>query len=239
MPLLETSPMVGFTDFEENDYDYQVPKNANGFGLDLGFVYELRPDHGTYSTTNADGDKNLHKDKNKYKLKVGLSITDLGSINYKDGQADNYNINATVSEDDVENADEINTLLDNLYTLTNSQGNIKALLPSALHLNADLNINNNFYLNLNTDLSLAPKSKENVSRISNIVSLTPRFESKWFSFYVPFSAVQHSGFQLGAGFRAGPLYIGSGSIASLFNSETMGADVYAGLKIPVYHRSRK
>jgi outer membrane protein OmpA-like peptidoglycan-associated protein len=228
-----------FTDFEDEDYEYETPKNANGFGVDLGFVYELRPEHASYKTTNANGDTDLHKDKNKYKLKIGLSITDLGSINYKDGLADNYDINATVSEEDIENADDIDTLFNDLYTLTSSQSNIKALLPTALHLNADLNINNHFYVNLNTDLSVTSKSKENVSRISNIVSLIPRFESKWFSFYVPLSLVQHTGFQLGAGFRAGALYIGSGSVVSLFSSETKGADVYAGLKIPVYQSRKK
>lgn len=228
-----------FTDFEDDNYEYEVPKNANGFGVDLGFVYELRPDHASYNTTNSNGDVDLHKDKNKYKLKIGLSITDLGSINYKDGLADNYDINATVSEEDIENAEDIDTLFDDLYTLTSEQNNIKAFMPTALHLNADLNLSNHFYLNLNTDLSLASKSKANVSRISNIVSLTPRFESKWFSFYVPLSVVQYNGFQVGAGLRAGPLYIGSGSLISLFSSETNGADVFAGLKIPVYQSRKK
>lgn len=228
-----------FTDFEEEDYDYEVPKNASGFGADLGFVYEWRPDYASYTTTNTNGDVDLHKDKNKYKVKVGLSITDIGSINYKDGLADQYDLNATVSEDDIENADDLDELFNDLYTLTSSQSAVKAFLPTALHFNADLNLNNYFYLNLNTDLSMASKTKENTSRISNIVSLTPRFESKWFSFYVPVSLVQHTGFQLGAGLRAGPLYIGSGSVISLFSSETKGADVFAGLKIPVYQSRKK
>ncbi len=228
-----------FTDFEDENYEYEAPKNANGFGADLGFIYEWRPNHAAYNTTTTNGDKDLHKEKNKYKLKIGLSITDIGSINYKDGLADNYDINATVSEDDIENAEDLDMLFNDLYTLTSAQSNAKAILPTALHFNADLNISNHFYVNLNTDLSLASKSKENVSRISNIASLTPRFESKWFSFYVPLSLVQHSGFQLGAGFRAGPLYLGSGSIVSLFSSETKGADVFAGLKIPIYQSRKK
>ncbi len=228
-----------FTDFEDENYEYEAPKNASGLGIDLGFVYELRPDHASYNTTNANGDINLHKDKNKYKLKIGLSITDLGSINYKEGTTDNYDINATVSEDDIDNAEDINALLNDFYSLSSSQGNIKSLLPTAVHLNADLNLNNHFYLNLNTDLSVTSNSKENASRISNVASLTPRFESKFFSFYVPLSLVQHSGFQIGAGFRAGPLYIGSGSLISLFSSEAKGADVFAGLKIPVYQKRKK
>lgn len=228
-----------FTDFEDEAYDYEVPKNANGFGADLGLVYEWRPDHASYNTTNANGDVDLHKDKNKYKLRVGLSITDMGSINYKNGLADQYDINATVSEDDIENAEDLDQLFSDLYTLTSSQGAIKAFLPTALHFNADLSLNRNFFLNLNTDVSMVSRTKDNASRISNVASLTPRFESKWFSFYVPLSVVQHSGFQLGAGLRAGPLYLGSGSVISLFSSETRGADIYAGLKIPVYQSRKK
>ncbi len=228
-----------FTDFEDENYEYEIPKNASGFGIDLGFVYELRPDYASYNTTSSNGDINLHKDKNKYKLKIGLSITDLGSINYKEGSTDTYDINATVSEDDIENAEDLDALFNDFYSLSSSQGSIKALLPTAIHLNADLHLNKNFYLNLNTDLSAISKGKENASRIANVVSLTPRFESKFFSFYVPLSLVQHSGFQIGAGLRAGPLYIGSGSVVSLFSSETKGADIFAGLKIPLYQKKKK
>lgn len=228
-----------FAEFEDENYEYETPKNASGFGVDLGFVYEWRPDYTSYNTTNSNGDVDLHKDKNKYKLKIGLSITDLGSLNYKDGLEDNYDINATVSEDDIENAEDIDSLFNDLYTQTSTESSIKTLLPTALHFNADYSLNKNFYINLNTDLSLASKSKENVSRISNVASLTPRFESKWFSFYVPLSLVQYNGFQVGAGLRAGPLYMGSGSLISLFSSETRGADVFAGLKIPVYQGRKK
>ena len=228
-----------FADIEDDNYEYELPKNAKGFGVDLGLVYEFRPDYASYNTTNANGAINVYKNKNKYKLKVSLSITDLGSINYKNGSTDKYDINATVSEDDIDNAEDLDSLFNDLYSLNSTQGSIKAQLPTALHLNADLNLSNHFYLNLNTDLSVTSKSKENASRISNIVSLTPRFESKFFSFYIPLSLVQYSGFQIGAGFRAGPLYIGSGSIISLFSSETNGADIFAGLKIPVYQKRNK
>ncbi len=65
--------------------------------------------------------------------------------------------------------------------------------------------------------------------------MTPRFESKWFSFYSPLSLIQNAGFKWGAGLRLGPLYLGSGSIVSaLLNAEMASADVYAGLKIPIY-----
>ncbi|MFG6687843.1 DUF5723 family protein [Mariniflexile sp. HNIBRBA6329] len=227
-----------FDNFDNDNYDYELP-DATGFGVDLGFVYEWRPNHADYTKTNANGDSYTLKHKNKYKLKLGLSITDLGSINYKEGSQEVYDINNTnVSEQDFEDAEDIEEILNSLYTLTSSTTGYKTKLPTALHLNVDWNFSGKFYLNLNTDYSLTKKGKEHTSSITNIASLTPRFESRWFSFYVPLSVVEYNGFQAGAGLRAGPLYIGSGSVLTALTSDnTKGADVYAGLKIPIYQRS--
>ncbi|MGB3143028.1 MAG: DUF5723 family protein [Maribacter sp.] len=220
-------------DYDADAYDFELP-DSSGFGVDLGFVYEWRPDYADYVITGTDGETKVMKDKNKYKLKLGLSLTDIGAVNYKGGTIDNYNINNTITQEDYDNIEDAEDL-ENLYTFTQSVEDIKANLPTALHFNADWNIHNHFYLNLNTDLSLrAPGS--NIIRTANIVSLTPRFETKWFSFYLPVSSYQYSGLQIGAGLRAGPFYVGSGSVISTFTKdEIRGADVYAGVKIPVYY----
>jgi hypothetical protein len=226
-----------FDNFDDEDYEFDLP-NATGFGVDLGFVYEWRPNHADYTKTNTNGDAYTLKHKNKYKVKLGLSITDLGSINYKEGEEDVYDINnINVSEEDFDNAEDIEEFLNDFYTLTNSSTGYKAKLPTALHFNADWNFSGKFYLNLNTDFALTKRGKENTSRISNIASLTPRFESRWFSLYVPMSMVENNGFQAGAGLRMGFLYLGSGSVLTALTSDnTKGADVYAGLKIPVYQK---
>lgn len=52
-------------------------------GLDLGVVYEFRPDYMQFRY-DMDGKKGLvRKDKNKYLLKVGLSVLDIGRLKYK------------------------------------------------------------------------------------------------------------------------------------------------------------
>lgn len=229
-----------FDEFDNTNYDYELPKKATGFGGDIGFVYEWRPNYADYTTTNADGTTYTTKDENKYKLKIGLSLTDLGQIKYKDGMEETFDITNSVREDEINDEEDLNSILNNLYILTNSKIGYTANLPTAVHLNADWSFTSKLYLNLNTDFSLISKGKENASRISNIASLTPRFESKWFSFYVPLSIVENNGFQAGAGLRAGPLYIGSGSVlTALVGDDSKGADVYAGLKIPVYQGRTK
>jgi outer membrane protein OmpA-like peptidoglycan-associated protein len=51
-------------------------------GLDLGLVYEFRPNYMKYRY-NMDGEKDLErKDQNKYLLKVGVSVLDIGRLRY-------------------------------------------------------------------------------------------------------------------------------------------------------------
>ncbi|MFD0797014.1 DUF5723 family protein [Maribacter chungangensis] len=222
-----------------DDFDIQSLNNATGFGADVGFVYEWRPDHADYNGVDPNGNSTA-KHLNKYKLKIGLSISDIGSINYKDSTQETYDINATVSEDDIENEDSIEDILNNLYTQTSTATASKAILPTAMRLSADYNLHKKFYINLNTNLPLTSGNKINVNRIPATLGLTPRFETKWFSFYLPLSVIKDAGTQLGAGLRAGPLYIGSGSILSALTSNTSrAADVYAGVKIPIYQPTPK
>ncbi len=228
----------GYSDNLENDLDeIEVVSGATGVGADLGFVYEWRPDYAEYTSTDSKGNTYMPKDVNKYKLKFGLSLTDIGAISYN-GTQENYDFNRTITQNEFEDLDIDE--LERSYGTPILSDSERATLPTALHATVDWSINKRFYLNLNTDLSLTSKDKVNASRIANVVSLTPRFESKWFSFYSPISVIQHSGFQWGAGFRAGPLYVGSGSVLSLLISdETKAADVYVGLKVPVYQSRPK
>lgn len=215
-----------YDEFDNDDFDYEIPDNANGFGADLGFVYEWRPNYGDNTT---------------YKLKIGVSVTDIGNINYKDGVREGYNIsNTNVSEEDLNNSNNLGDFLETFYTLTDSDIGYKIDLPSALHLNVDWSIHEKIYLNLNTDFSLMSKNRKTANRISNITSLTPRYETKWVSFYLPLSVIENNGFRVGAGLRVGSLYLGSGSlISALTNDNNKEADVYAGLKIPLYHNVSK
>ncbi|HEX8575172.1 MAG TPA: DUF5723 family protein [Flavobacterium sp.] len=211
------------------DEDYEFNKNSKGFAADLGFVYEYRPD---YNSFNADD-----KDLNKYKLRFALSVTDIGSIKYKNATGKNYNINGVRTEEDFNDLD-IDDFL-NTFPVTNTNAT-QANLPTALHTNVDWNMYKKFYLNFNADISLTSKKALNTNSIANTISLTPRYEVKWFSFYLPLSYIQYSQVNAGAGFRLGPLFLGSGSIISnLISKESKGADVHVGLKIPVYQGKKK
>lgn len=222
----------GNSSLEEDSNGDPVIKPGSGLGVDLGLVYEWRPDY--------NGSPSVDKNLNKYKLKLGFAITDLGRITYKEGVEKEYDLNGTISESEFDSADDSDDLLNTFYNETSSSTTTKVLLPAAVHLDGDYNFKHYLYLNLSTTLSLISKNKVNGSTVRNRISLTPRFERKWFSFYSPISIYEYSGFQWGVGLRAGPLYLGSGSILSnLISDKSKAADVYAGLKIPIYQNTHK
>lgn len=209
-------------DFDNDDIDF---KNLTaGFGADIGFTYEYRPN------INRDSVTRKH---NKYKLKIGASITDIGSINYKESTVTTYDLNATA---DASNFDEdTEDFLDNNYTNTEETLAQEIMLPTAFHFLADYRIKNKLYVSLQTHLSLIKKNAPNSNSIINSVTLAPRLETKSFSLYSPVSFRQYGDFAWGAGLRFSGLMIGSGSILSnLLSNTTKTTDVYIGLKIPLY-----
>ena len=107
-----------------------APKaSAHGFGLDLGVVYEWRPDFKDYKY-DMDGEMNLWaRDQNKYKLRVGLSLTDLGGMSFKKGglsrdfgvnTSNLFDLNTFDSADGLEGFDMI---IDSLIGQSTAAGN--------------------------------------------------------------------------------------------------------------------
>lgn len=217
----------GNLDFEKDLNNFNLNAGSKGFGADLGFVYEYRTE-------------NRKNNTNKYLVKAGFSITDIGSINYVGGFQKNYNLNKTITEAQFLNAGSIKELLDQNYSVLSNGVSTKSYLPTAMHLNLDWNFFAKLYLNVNSDFNMNKSTDVNKSTIANLFSVTPRFETKWLTAYIPFSYMDYRGLQTGFGFRFGPLFLGSSSVISnLFGKESKGADVHLGLKIPVYRTKKK
>jgi outer membrane protein OmpA-like peptidoglycan-associated protein len=227
-------------DFITGDEDYKFDPDSKGYGADLGLIYEWRPDYESYDSKNARAVDNNFKDLNKYKLRFGLSVTDLGSIKYKHVKRDVYDLNKTISQAGIDSAEDIKDFL-NLYNdpiTTYSDENVS--LPTVVHMDADWNMYKKFYLNLNGNLSLVNKSDMNKSSTANTWVLTPRYETRWFTVSLPINYMEYSGMQVGTGFRFGPMFVGSSSlITNVFSKQSKAADVYFGLKVPVYQKKLK
>lgn len=210
---------------------------SNGFGLggDLGLIYEWRPNHADFTKLKNDGSTITNRGVNKYKIKLGISITDIGKIFDVKGTDRFYDLERTQDIDNFDGDVLEEALLDNFNQIS-SQTSESYTLPTALHTNFDWNLNSKLYINLNADVSLTSKNKRNTGSILNQYRATPRYESKWLAIYSPISILSNVGVQWGAGFRLGPIYLGSGSIlSSLISENTKALDLYAGAKIPIYH----
>jgi hypothetical protein len=217
----------GNLDFEKDLGNFTMDDGSKGFGVDFGFVYEFRPESKKTSL-------------NKYLVKASFSLTDIGSINFVNGFQKSYDLNKTITEAQFLSAGSIKELLDKHYSVLSNGVQTKSYLPTAMHLNLDWNFFKKFYLNLNTDINMNSDTAVNKSTVANLFSLTPRYETKWLSVYIPFSYMDFRGMQTGFGFRFGPLFMGSSSVISNFVSkESKGADVYLGLKIPIYRSEKK
>jgi hypothetical protein len=211
-------------DFDAEDFD--SGNLTSGFGMDIGFTYQWHTDREHDSVP-------IYREQ--YKLKIGLSITDIGSINYKDAEVTSYDMNATVNTSSYE--DDVEDFLDNNYLSTIENNGTKIQLPTALHILADYRISGKWLVSAQANLSMTKKDNELANSIVNSVIIAPRLETKWFSFFTPLSFRQYSDIAFGGGFRLGPLSVGSGSVFSnLLSDSSKTTDVFVGLKVPIYRK---
>ncbi|WP_156115505.1 DUF5723 family protein [Psychroserpens sp. Hel_I_66] len=172
--LIEYGSSQGISQ-NEDDSDFEFESDASGYGADIGFIYEWRP-----APSDLDDES-----RSNYKLKLGVSITDIGSIDYEGAEANTYDITNSIDENTFESEEDFEDKLNNLYTRIATEDFTKVKLPTALHITADYNLDSQFFINLRSDLSLRKANELNTNKIDNAVVVTPRFERKWFSFYLP------------------------------------------------------
>uniref|UniRef100_UPI0035948E86 DUF5723 family protein n=1 Tax=Pricia sp. TaxID=2268138 RepID=UPI0035948E86 len=197
-----------------------------GFGADIGVVYEYRK--------RIMDDRVQGQRAQQYKFKLALSLTDIGSINYKNSENTTYDADGNVNAVEFETKD-IEEVLEDNYTGTTVTGDQKIALPTALQIMADYYLGRRFYVGLHTGLSMRDSGKSNTSTTINTATIAPRFETKWFSVSSPIGLRQYGDLAWGLGMRVGPLTVGSGSIlTNLISEKSKNADLYIGLKIPLY-----
>ncbi|WP_445737042.1 DUF5723 family protein [Mariniflexile sp.] len=214
-------------DFDEVDFDL---KNLTaGYGADIGFAYQWN-DKKNHATSDPATQRFT-----KYKLKIGASITDIGSINYKESELTTYNLNATVDADSFD--EDVAEAIEDNYTGVTTIASTKVRLPTALNLLVDYKIVGKLYASLATSMSLVSNNTPTANSIINMVSFAPRLEISWLSIYSPVSFRQYGDIAWGAGLRLGPLTVGSGSVlTNLLSKNSKFTDVYFGLKIPIYRK---
>lgn len=224
---------TGGISLEDFDVAELTSFKSSGFGADLGVVYEFRPGYGAGNETKG----------NKYKLRVGLSLQDIGSIKYKKDLTNSggYNIDITgiealnLNEVGDQPIDEIKDYLDSkpqYFTPTSSTGDsYKVSLPSLLNIDVDYHVTSGLYVNAGANINVVNTDKNFFnSNYFNSFSVTPRFETKKLGVYLPLNYSELTSFNAGVALKLGPVYLGSGSVlTALFNSSKQ-ADIFLGVR---------
>jgi hypothetical protein len=224
---------------------YGANKLGKGYGADLGVTYEWRPDYQKYEY-QAKGKDLTDASRNKYRLRVGLALTDIGAISYSNEQ---YVRQAQLANSrtlqlgqldtlDIDGLNNLAPTLERLVGLSSQSRRFTSYLPTTLRLTADYRLVKHLFAGLLWNQNMLPASTIGQRSISSL-SLTPRIEFSHAEIAVPvILANNYQKLQLGAMVRLGPLFVGSDNIGGLFNlTNTTGADLYFGLGLAMHkHR---
>ena len=241
---LDGSATASFSNSLDSNEDYlpisggdriDFKSETSGIGLDLGIIYEYRPDYRAAYSKDHVKNQVRRRDLNLYKLKAGVSLLDLGRLTYKntsDIQIGFNDINST----NLRSTDYTNDIEPFLSTIK-SRGTQKYVLPARLESFVDYYYKKNYYFSLETSLSFVGKNNPNANRYVNRITLNPRYERKHFAFHSPISYVQHSGLQWGFTMRLGPITMGSSSFVNhVVRGFDKQFDFFMALKIPILHQ---
>ncbi len=217
--------------FTNNLIDNVLSNNGLGVGFDIGAQFVLGS--GNY-------------DDRPYLFRLGASLLDLGHVNF----SRNTEIHALkiteqlqIDTKDYLNLDIKDPVHDVLTRFNNKmfgkadstlQGNYFGIgLPSALSLQGDFALTNNFFVNGLLIQSLQI-SDFTISR-DNVLAITPRFESQWLGASLPLSILNYRQVRLGLAARLAFLTIGTDHLLSfLGQKELSGSDFYLALKINAF-----
>lgn len=218
---------------------------GSGWGLDIGIVYEFRPDLRKFSYREK-GVLKLDPSKNKYQFRVGVSLLDIGGLKYSNpNYVKNWDINTTnkvFNSKDYKKVQGLNDGLDRINASLNlsedqAQSLFHTSLPTAFSVNFDYHYKNNIYINsvwthaLRSDNSIGIKSP-------SLLAVTPRWETKWAEVAMPFALLDnYSTFSFGLSARLGPVFLGTDNLGSILNIGTpRGLDLYFGASIPIFRK---
>jgi outer membrane protein OmpA-like peptidoglycan-associated protein len=237
-----------------NEQDYFIRASNWGLGVDLGGVYEWRQGYEDYQY-DMDGETSIWaRHKNKYKLRVGASLLDIGGMRFrKGGLSRNFSAKSTNPFDltvfqSAENFQDFDQVIDSLIqspgddwiAKQDTSSTFYMRTPSAFSVQVDYHIWKGFYVNATTMINLISKKTDTKVKVPNQISITPSFDIAGFGLHLPFSYNKYSGVRTGIATRLGPLTVGITDYRALFaRGKVKGIELFAGLRLPILYREVK
>lgn len=220
-----------------------------GAGMDLGFIYENRPDTKRKTVRdwwNCDDEK-----RSDYAWKFGASLTNLGFIAYNGTK---QRINTAVERSWVLNKDVVNNykysqgLSDRFETAdqlffkdsgvnAGTKNGYTITTPATFNAQLDMRLENNFYVGLNWQQSLKGTQSNGLKKTSYI-GVVPRWENEFAELGVPVTLTRdYTALNVGLYGRLGPLTVGTDNITGLAsfiaNGSYKSANLYFGLRFQI------
>lgn len=230
----------GYTYKSANEGSLFTQPAGQGFGADLGLVYEYRPNYAG-NKYMMDGEERDDPEKNLYRLRLSASVLDIGSIQFTNAsRVRSYNLdvaNQQIAFKDFEDSDLESSfkLIEEKLGLSPqlAKPSFVSGLPTAFQANLDWHVGKHAFVNLATVQSLRPVSAMAMWQPS-WVALTPRVEGPKASLSVPIMAI-NGAIVPGVAIRLGPLVFGTDNLTGLLGSNSglfpKGADIYVGFSI--------
>lgn len=252
----------GLLEFDGMEFSYghsdrnQLNSTNLGFGLDIGVVYEYRPEY-KYQYYEMDRiRKNPSKHINKYKYKVGASITNIGAIKFqKDTNSFDFNNSNNV---DINYQTLFNTGLNTDYIAANilpamvkSDDNNESFtmsLPTAINAQFDYAITEKFYASYSGAMPIWFRGDK--SKIHNLTyhTISGRYEAQNVTATLPITFQRNGQVNVGAytSIRVGKkenglnIFFGSNNINNLLGQrKAYNVNAYGGIAIGNLYKKPK
>lgn len=224
-------------DYDSYDPGFEKPLvRGLGWGVDIGFSYQWRE-----KPYQKKFPGNFYiKRFEDYKIKVGVSLMDIGWIGFNKASEkhvfDNVHNNwIRVNQLAYKNVRyEFNTMSALFYNGDSSASlrddKIRIYLPTTLNIDIDYHIVDWWFVN--AMLVIPAKFYSPMVEVPVVLSVTPRFESKYIEVFIPFVLYDYKYLRYGLAVRVEGLTIGSDNLPALFGyKDFTGADFYISYKI--------
>jgi hypothetical protein len=225
-------------DYNTNELDFYNPAvRGNGWGMDLGITWQYR---------DRPYKRKIHRDCyrkgfEEYQFKMGVSLIDIGWVNFtKNAERHVFKdvSNNWIRVDDFKytNIKEgLNTASAWMYgdSAASFKGDkIRIYLPATLGFQFDYHVVKNWYVNSTVAIPL----KYTSPMLNNpvIISLTPRYESRFLEVNLPFVLYDYKYPRFGLSIRVDGLTIGTDNMMCFTSAKDItGADIYISYRVMI------
>jgi len=181
-----------------------------------------------------------------YDFKLGVSILDIGYVNYKknaekhafmDASNNHINVGDFTYDNVYDEFRDVSEALTGDPEASYVDNKFMIYLPAALSVQADYNVRDPWYL---SGMVIIPvKYASPMIERSSVIALIPRYETRYLEINIPISLYQYRYPRIGFSVRIWDLAIGSDNLSGFFGyKDFTGMDFYVSYKVNIAKKSR-